>query len=126
LLYHNHAFEFENGGRIMNAILEGASADVGFCPDVGWVHKAGVDVIGFLERIHDRIGAVHYKDFAPVEGKAGFCLLGDGVTPFEAITEWLRTRCPGQWIIAEQDKADVPAEVAVAKNGAYLRQVTGL
>lgn len=127
LLYHNHWYEFENDWRTMKAILEQGSTAIGFCPDMGWVHKAGADVVELLEAINGRIGAVHYKDFLTTEYEArDFCTLGQGVTPFDRVTDWLRVNLPDAWVIAEQDKSDLGPEEAVTRNAAYLtRTVLG-
>ncbi|OPZ15881.1 MAG: Inosose dehydratase [candidate division BRC1 bacterium ADurb.BinA364] len=123
LLYHNHAWEFENDWRIMNALIERSSADLGFCPDVGWVHKGGADVLEFLDKVKERVGAIHFKDFLTVGEPKDFCTLGEGVTPFPAIVDWMRANRPDLWVIAEQDKSDLDAEEAVRRNLDYMRRV---
>ena len=79
---------------------------------------------GKQQRREKRRRAVHYKDFctAGIEPK-DFCTLGEGVTPLEAVTEWLRANAPDLWVIAEQDKSDLTPEEAVDRNAAYLKRV---
>lgn len=123
LLYHNHDWEFADGGRVMEALLADAGPDLGFCPDVGWIVQGGADPIAFLERAKPRLGAVHFKDFAAGAADNPFVLLGQGRVPFPAVADWLRRHRPGLWVIAEQDRADVPPGEAARANGAYLRRV---
>jgi sugar phosphate isomerase/epimerase len=126
LLYHNHDWEFADGGRVMNALLAGASPNLGLCPDLGWIMKGGGDVLEFLARIHQRLGAIHFKDFAtraPASAGIDTCLLGQGVAPLREAGKWLRQNTPDVWVIAEQDQANVPAEQAVGANGRFLASI---
>jgi len=123
LLYHNHWWEFDRDWRTIRGLLDQGSEAIGFCPDVGWVHKASADVIAFLGQIRGRVGAVHYKDFLSQDADArDFCTLGEGVTPFDNVTEWLRATCPDVWVIAEQDSSELPAAEAVQRNADYLKR----
>ncbi|MCX7014516.1 MAG: sugar phosphate isomerase/epimerase [Candidatus Sumerlaeota bacterium] len=124
MCYHNHAWEFADNWKVMKPLIRAASSDLFFCPDVGWVHRGGADVIEFLEAVKDRIAYVHFKDFHPGE-KVDFALFGEGEVPLKKIAQWLQRNRPGLWIVAEQDRAAIPANQAVAKNGAFLRAVFG-
>ena len=124
LLYHNHAWEFANDWQVMNAVLQRTSENLGLCPDVGWVHKAGVDVIDFLDQAKDRIGAVHFKDFLSVQpGLLDTTEFGLGVVPLREAATWLEENLPAVWILAEQDKTDLQPEEAVAANAAFFRSL---
>lgn len=125
LLYHNHNWEFADQWRVMHLILHHTVDQVKFCPDVGWVYKAGVDPLEYLERIRDRIGAVHFKDFATTENKVDTVELGTGVVPFERVVTWMNTNIKREtlWVIAEQDFASGPVDLAVRANVKYLRRV---
>ena len=122
LLYHNHDFEFADDSRVMRALIAN-TGPLGFCPDIGWVKKGGADVIGFLDEIQDRIGAVHFKDFATMEHCCDTVILGTGVVPLAETAQWLKANKSGLWIIAEQDSADVAPEQAAAGNAAYLKSL---
>jgi sugar phosphate isomerase/epimerase len=130
LLYHNHHWEFLRPG-IIDAVLTRTPASLGLCPDLGWLYRAGVDVMGFLERNASRIGAVHFKDFAtPGDGTVSFNLdtvpLGHGLAPLRDAAEWLRTGpvpTTPLWVIAEQDRHEGPPEEAVAISGRFLQDV---
>lgn len=127
LLYHNHDFEFAAGGKVVDALLNNTVDALGWCPDIGWVMKGGADPVEFLERIGDRIGAVHFKDFATdgsaEERKVDTVGLGEGVAPLDEAAEWLKRNKSGLWVIAEQDRASIPPGEAAAKNGAYLKRL---
>lgn len=125
LLYHNHNWEYENGGRIINALINDSSEALGFCPDIGWVMRGGWDIVEFFEKIKGRIGALHFKDFAEIDGKWDTVMLGEGVAPLREAAEWAKKNTSGMWAIAEQDRAAVPAPQAVAQNSAYLHGLFG-
>jgi len=129
LLYHNHHWEFLRRGT-MDSLLSNTQPSLGLCPDVGWLYRAGVDVMSFLKANASRIGALHFKDFAtPGDGKIAFNLdtvpLGQGLVPLREVTDWLRTN-PIQtdplWVIAEQDKCNGSAEEAAILNGQFLNE----
>ena len=122
LLYHNHNWEFADGERVMSALLTDTDGALGFCPDVGWVDKAGTDVLGFLDRVRDRVGAVHFKDFAGRGDEIDTVELGDGVVPLGDVVRWMQKNGLGDlWAIAEQDRSALPAEQAVRVNSEYLQ-----
>lgn len=123
LLYHNHDFEFADDARVMRALIDNGRTFLGFCPDIGWVEKGGADVIGFLDDIEHKIGAVHFKDFATMEHKCDTVILGAGVVPLAETAQWLKANKSGLWVIAEQDNADVAPEEAAAGNAAYLKSL---
>ena len=125
LLYHNHDFEFADEAKAMRGLVDQGSDALGFCPDIGWVMKGGADVIGFLNEVKDRIGAVHFKDFATMEHKTDTVILGDGIAPLAETADWLRQNMSGLWIIAEQDSADVAPAEAARRNAACLRSLFG-
>lgn len=125
LLYHNHAWEFANDWQVMNAVLEQTSEALGLCPDVGWVHKAGVDVVPFLERVKPRIGAVHFKEFeSRTPGVLDTTEFGRGIVPLRETATWLQENLPGVWILAEQDKTALTPEQAIAANAEFLKSLS--
>ncbi len=125
LLYHNHNWEFEENGRVMQALLTRASPALGLCPDLGWVHKGGEDVLGFLEQARDRIGGVHFKDFATRKPGLDTVILGTGCVPLREAAAWLRAHTDDLWVIAEQDKYEGDPADAAKANGAFLVEVLG-
>ena len=125
LLYHNHNWEFADGARVMRAVLEDGCPALGLCPDVGWVMKGGRDAVEFLEGAGERVGALHFKDFATAGGEVDTVLLGTGVAPLREAGRWAMRAMDGGWMIAEQDRAEGDPAEAVAANGAFLRGVFG-
>jgi len=123
LLYHNHGWEFEDGARVMEALLRNGSPDLGLCPDLGWISKGGANVAEFLMEAGKRIGAVHFKDFATLESQTDTVVLGEGVVPLREAAEWLKANRPGIWAIAEQDHAEIPPAEAARRNAAFLRKL---
>jgi sugar phosphate isomerase/epimerase len=120
LLYHNHNWEFAGDARVITALIEKGSHRLGFCPDIGWVMKAGWRIAPFLERIKERIGAIHFKDFATDGPAVDTVVLGTGVAPLREAAEWLETDTGGMWVIAEQDTADIEPAQAAKENAAFL------
>ncbi|MBN1556821.1 MAG: sugar phosphate isomerase/epimerase [Lentisphaerae bacterium] len=125
LLYHNHNWEFENGHRVMNALLDNAVPELGLCPDVGWVARGGVDVLPWLKRVADRIGAVHFKDFGSLDEGVHTVELGEGLVPLADVADWLKSRDTDLWVIAEQDTSALPPAEAARRNAAFLKHVFG-
>lgn len=127
LLYHNHDWEFADDQRVMSALVQDTDAALGFCPDVGWIDKSGTDVLSFLPQIRDRIGAVHFKDFASrdrQEKRLDTVELGNGVVPIADVIQWLGDKdLSSLWGIAEQDTSELSAEEAVRINYNYLQSV---
>ena len=122
LCYHNHDFEFKHDGRVINAVLDDASDALALCPDLGWVHMGGANVVEFLERAKRRLAAVHFKDFSTTGLDWDTVVLGEGVAPLESGAEWLIENTDGMPVMAEQDSARVPAAEAVARNASFLRK----
>lgn len=136
LCYHNHAHEFceiptpggaAGGMRLIDAIIDGATPELRFAPDIGWVHKAGADPLVFLAHVRDGLSVVHYKDFAtrePVSGDAPVDTvpLGTGCVPLKSVTKWLRKNIRGLWIVAEQDVSSCAPEDAIRRNASFLRK----
>jgi sugar phosphate isomerase/epimerase len=124
LLYHNHNWEFADGGKAIQAILDQSDEAVGFCPDIGWLHKARVEIVPFLESIRPRIGAIHFKDFASLGPGVDTVVLGEGVVPLEQVAAWInQAGFEDLWVIAEQDNAVGGVDEDVLGNGAFLRKV---
>ncbi len=122
LLYHNHNWEFADGGRVIEALL--GETDISFCPDIGWMMKGGADPVTLLDRMGSRVGAVHFKDFASAEkGLVDTVLLGKGVAPLAQAAQWGIRKRPDVWMIAEQDQSDQPTAEVARRNGDYLRRI---
>ncbi len=119
LLYHNHDWEFTSANGVFEAMLERKAFR--FCPDLGWIYKAGQPVTQILDRIADRIGAVHFKDFAALEPRMNTVTLGDGAAPLAECAKWIQTHISEPlWIIAEQDSSDIPTAEMAGRNASFL------
>ncbi|MDH7480549.1 MAG: sugar phosphate isomerase/epimerase [Armatimonadota bacterium] len=124
-LYHNHNWEFADDGRVIQALLSKSSDALGFCPDIGWVMKGGWNILEFLNRTKGRIGAVHFKDFATRSSECDTVILGTGIAPLAEAADWIKKNTQDIWIIAEQDRADIPPSEAAKSNAAYLKGIFG-
>lgn len=125
LAYHNHDWEFADQGRVFSRLLAEGAPELKLCPDLGWLHRAGVDVVGFLAEHQARLAAVHFKDYRRDGERMRFVTLGTGEAPLREAAAWMKARAlPARWIIAEQDRADgvSPAE-AVSRNALFLKEV---
>jgi len=124
LLYHNHDWEFTAGGRVFDALLNRTPPELGFCPDVGWIHKAGMNCVQVLERIRDRVDRLHFKDFRTRDVEISDpCCLGEGCVPFAEIVQWVNGLKRDEfWIIAEQDRTNDSPEDAAAHNATFVRE----
>ncbi|MBP6963589.1 MAG: sugar phosphate isomerase/epimerase [Armatimonadetes bacterium] len=123
LLYHNHNWEFERGGEVIAALTSKGNRHLGFCPDIGWVMKGRRRIIGFMNEVKGRIGAIHFKDFATDGPGCDTVVLGTGVAPLVEAAEWVKQNTDGMWVIAEQDNADLPAAEAASRNAAFLKSL---
>ncbi|AIE84795.1 sugar phosphate isomerase/epimerase family protein [Fimbriimonas ginsengisoli] len=64
LAYHNHAFEFENGG--LDTFYTSADADLVKAQlDLAWVQIGGADPAAYIRKYAGRVPLVHLKDFDP-------------------------------------------------------------
>lgn len=60
--YHNHSWEFADGGLIWNALVHEAP-DLKFALDTGWAAVSGFDPAKLLEECPERFDYVHLRDY---------------------------------------------------------------
>lgn len=87
LAYHNHSFEFDkfDGKNGMDIILENTQPHLVAAEiDVYWVKSAGVDPVEYLNKLGDRVRALHLKDMLPGTEKR-FAPVGTGIIDFKAV-----------------------------------------
>jgi sugar phosphate isomerase/epimerase len=87
LAYHNHSFEFQkSGGKYgMDILLDNTQPHLVAAEiDVYWVKHAGVDPVEYLNKLGDRVRALHLKDMLPGEEKR-FAPVGTGIIDFKAV-----------------------------------------
>ena len=90
LMYHNHAFEYEDRGdgkNYMEMISDRFPADeLGFTLDTYWVAYGGYDVLSEIRRLSGRLPCVHLKDMEILpDGTRRYCPVGAGILDFPAI-----------------------------------------
>jgi len=64
--YHNHYQEFTvhyKGVSVMDYFLTQIDPALKVNLDVGWVYVGGLDPVDYMEKIKDRLGLLHVKDF---------------------------------------------------------------
>jgi sugar phosphate isomerase/epimerase len=65
--WHNHDFEFDNlgGDELPIDLIAQGSPDISIELDLGWVRVAGHDPVAWINKLSQRLVAVHIKDIAP-------------------------------------------------------------
>ena len=107
--YHNHHWEFAkdaNGQTPMELILD-ASPDTQWEMDLAWVVRANEDPLFWLDKLGNRITAVHVKDIAPAGEKAdedGWADVGDGVLNWDDLITKVQSKTKAEYFVAEHDK----------------------
>lgn len=106
--WHNHAFEFEalpDGSMPIERLFEGGP-DLEWEADIAWVARGGADPFDWIDRLGDRITAVHVKDIAAEGENAdedGWADVGQGTLPWRKLMERLR-RTKAKHFVMEHDK----------------------
>ena len=103
--YHNHAFEFGkmNGRHKMDYILENTDPEeFKFIVDVYWLAIAGIDPAEFLEKLGDRIAAIHFKDLTMEENSAIMAEVMEGNLNWNKIIAACE-KIDAKYILVEQD-----------------------
>lgn len=125
LHYHNHDFEFAavDGSKTgMDILLEELDFNVvDLCLDVGWVWRAGLDPVAWMQEHRDRIGYLHLRDFAGEESVA----LGQGSMDLEPILATIDTLPNVRWIVVEQDPTSPDPRRSMSESRAYLSEHLG-
>ena len=128
LAYHNHDFEFLHyeGRPALDWLFEQTTpSQLGWEADLGWVCRSGADPWHWLQRLGDRLAAVHAKDVAAA-GQAiaedGWAALGQGVLPWDRLLPHLASRT--DLIVFEHDMPrDAKAILQVSR--AFLARHAG-
>ena len=125
LLYHNHNWEFvtRDGATTWDRLMAAATPALKLCPDLGWLHKAEVNLITFLETYKERIGVIHFKDFATQQaGIVDTVYLGDGCVPLREAAHWIEENYSDMWLISEQDNCVGEPADAIAANARFFME----
>lgn len=117
LCYHNHNYEFLRmfDGLCAFDQMVARTSTLSFEPDCGWATYAGVDPVKLLDRLAQRVTAIHLKDFIPgrdVTSKSEFtgaerimpCFtsVGSGCLNLLDVTGWAADH-EIEWCTVEQD-----------------------
>jgi sugar phosphate isomerase/epimerase len=118
---HNHlGSRVENQGELDAFMQACPNAHLVF--DIGHLHGAGGDVLGTIDRYHDRLAAVHLKDYTIFDHAVGidryrdrlrFCGIGEGNDhlDFQAVVADLSKHGYDGWLFVEHDDhTDEPAK----------------
>jgi sugar phosphate isomerase/epimerase len=123
--YHNHAWEFDNLGGTTGMEIIVAETDpelVKFNIDVFWVKFGGRDPAEFIREHAGRAGYYHFKDGElGSDGKPVFLELGRGFVDLKAAMAAAR-EAGAEWIVAEQDRTELPHLESVKISRNYLRE----
>jgi sugar phosphate isomerase/epimerase len=85
---HNDEALSRDGARELRYLLQHTTpANVAFCPDVAWLHRAGVDAVKFLSEFKDRVRTLHVR-----QSRGGVWLedFGDGDIDYRPIDRVVR------------------------------------
>ncbi len=93
LIYHNHKFEFEKfqGKTMMDMLYDGFDPRyVEFEIDTYWIQAGGQDPIYWINKVNNRMGVIHFKDFRIVKDEQQFAEVGQGNLNWPGIIEACR------------------------------------
>jgi sugar phosphate isomerase/epimerase len=120
--YHNHHFELESriGGRhALEVFAEHLDPAVVLEVDTYWAAVGGADVPALLERLGDRVVALHVKDGDGSLDNTAQVAVGAGMMPVPAIL----AAAPDSLAVVELDDFAGDMFTAVADSYAYLSEV---
>jgi len=127
--YHNHDHELRpqiDGRPALEVLADHLDEQVCFEVDLYWAAAAGVDLVGLLSRLGDRVVAVHVKDGTLGDhigwGKkpTGQVAAGEGEVPLQPALEAARS---ARYAVIEFDAYDGDVFDAIAKSYSYLKQM---
>lgn len=95
LLMHNRKADAEtmiSGRTAYEYMADICLGKVGMQADTGWLAAGGIDPVDFLVRNRQRIGAVHFKDFADTVTAEGDVCIGSGSIDNQMILQFARAK----------------------------------
>ncbi len=117
--YHNHGHEVESiidGRTALEIFADQLEPAVGLEVDTYWVVVGGQDPVALLERLGDRVVAIHVKDGAATTDTKDQVAVGSGSLPIRAIIE----AAPEALRVIELDDCRGDRFTAIADSFAYL------
>jgi sugar phosphate isomerase/epimerase len=107
--YHNHNWEFAKagGGKRPIEMLLDASPILQWEMDLAWLVRAGEDPLQWMDKLGDRITAIHVKDIAPA-GQAldedGWADVGYGTLDWKTLLAAAKEKTKAKYFVMEHDK----------------------
>ncbi len=127
--YHNHAWDFDDLGGTTGMEIIAAETDpalVKFNIDVFWVWFGRRDPAEFIHEHAARAGYYHFKDGnRDPNGKPVFLELGRGSVDLKSAIAAAKA-VGAEWIVAEQDRTELPHLESVTISRRYLREELGV
>ncbi|MBR1583938.1 MAG: TIM barrel protein [Clostridia bacterium] len=126
--YHNHSWEFADGGLIWLTMAEEAP-DLCFALDTGWAAMSGYDPVDLMNRYPGRFRYVHLRDYAPcdqptrqkfIDVHKGFISLGTGAMGYPRLMRKLHRE------LGENGWAIVEYEIGNFDENSYLKAISYL
>ena len=103
LAYHNHWWEFQSKvGEIEALYAETDPGLVSFLLDAGHAYRGGADVPAFLRQHHQRIVALHLRDYRDGQQVP----LGSGTFPLAEVAAALTHLRWKGWVLNEEERED--------------------
>ena len=110
--YHNHSWEFADGGMLWFALADFAP-EVQFALDTGWAAVSGFDPLELIRRYPGRFSYVHLRDYKACERPqekifsqvhGGFVILGTGAMNYPKLLPGLEEALgEDAWAIVEYE-----------------------
>lgn len=112
--YHNHDFEFAKlpDGRYGMDVLLDAAPNISVEADIAWIYRGKGDAIAWLEKVGQRLIAVHVKDVAATGqnlDEDGWADVGYGTLPWKDLLNLVTAKTTARYFVAEHDN---PSDVA--------------
>jgi sugar phosphate isomerase/epimerase len=117
--YHNHAHELESlidGRTALEVLTDSLATEVKLEVDTYWAFVGGQDPVALLERLGDRVVALHVKDGAGTADTKDQTAVGSGTLPIRNIIE----AAPTALRIIELDDSRGDRFQAIADSFTYL------
>jgi sugar phosphate isomerase/epimerase len=117
--YHNHAHELESiidGRTALEVLVDSLDPEVKLEVDTYWVFVGGQDPVALLQRLGDRVVALHVKDGAGTTDDKDQTAVGSGTLPIRSIIE----AAPAALRVIELDDSRTDRFQAIADSFTYL------
>ena len=107
ILYHNHAFEFEDkvdGQYGLDYLFDTIpEVDIQAELDTYWIKAGGEDPVAYINKYAGRLPRLHIKDQAPANEECPFAEIGHGILSWDEIFS-AASLAGIEWYVVEQDR----------------------